>query len=393
MTRNLKPGKLHAARSLCPVAAAACLAFGAGCTADDAQSFPYGAQVPEVKVHTRSSGSTAPGATLLFWSETNFHDKLVTADNAGVQPYGVAQMSRNIDYYHNDGGETFSTGLRYDIDDLHATGYAPSEALIPETGSDYTRLTVGDNYQDGQTDFLCCDGNNAHKGSAASPFTDKAHELRFRHLTSRIRFIGVRDEVMYDAISVNNVEVTLLQPDANNPVTKSAVPWVIPTAFELTGKKGVSATEDRCTYKVSASNTLSSITLPTYTNFIPKGEEGSTLSACYVWQEYPDGYDHFMEPAGSQGLITLALQIKADFSRYNGGAPVKYEDYDSGVRTVTIASNYGNSLLPGCEYVVTIRFKREGITLQGVQQAWEDGGTHYLPVEKSDSDSNSGEGE
>lgn len=391
MTRNLKPGNIRAARSLWPMAAALCLAFGAGCTADEAQPAPYGEDAPEVKVHTRSSGSNAPEATLLFWNETAFHGSLVMTDNAGVQPYGEALMNRSIDYYRNGGGETFSTGLRYDVDALHATGYAPTGALTPAAyGSsgqrDYARLTVGDAYRDGQTDFLCCDGNNAHKGSATSPFTEKEHELRFRHLTSRIRFIGVRDEVMYDAISVNNVEVTLLQPDADNPAAAS---WAIPTSFKLIGRKGASATEDCCTYKVSEWDTPPSITLPAYTNFIPKGKEGSTLSACYVWQEYPDGYDHFAEPTGSQGLIRLALRVRADFSRYNGGDPVKYEDYDSGVRTVTISSKYGNSLLPGCEYVVTIRFKREGITLQGVQQAWEDGGTHYLPVEKP----GSGEGE
>lgn len=66
-------------------------------------------------------------------------------------------------------------------------------------------------YQDGKTDFLCCDGNYAHRGSYSDPFTEEEHELKFRHLTSRIRFVGKRDAVMYGVISVNNVKVTLLQ--------------------------------------------------------------------------------------------------------------------------------------------------------------------------------------
>lgn len=394
--RNPRPGNIRAARSLWAVAAA-CLLLASACSKHERQPSPYDREAPEVRVHTRSSGSTAPEATLLFWQETDFHDKLVTESRPEVQPYGTAEMYRDIDYYRSAGGETFSTGLRYGDGILHATGYAPTGALTPAAydGSvekDYIRLAVNREYPgylNGQTDFLCCDGNDDHKGSATSPFTDEAHELKFRHLTSRIRFIGVRDKVMYDAISVSNVEVILLQPDADNPATSSAAAVALPVAFELIGKKGTSATEDSCTYKVSEWFAPESISLPAYTEFIPRSEEGVPLSACYVMEKYPAGYNPFAPLTKTPGIITLALQVKADFSRYNGGDPVKYDDYNSGVRAVQIHSDYGSTLMPGCDYVVTIRFKREGIALQGVQSAWEDGGTHYLPVEKP----GSGEGE
>lgn len=112
-----------------------------------------------MKVHTRTSGSDSPVGTLLFWREDRYHNVLVKGQAANqLQPYGVAEMNRSIDYFHNDGSETFSTGLRYDVDGLHATGYAPSDALSPSTytvlgATDYTRLTVKEEYQKGLTDF------------------------------------------------------------------------------------------------------------------------------------------------------------------------------------------------------------------------------------------------
>lgn len=197
---------------------------------------------------------------------------------------------------------------------------------------------------------------------------------------------------MHDAISVNNVEVTLLQPDKDNHLISGTVPWAIPTAFELRTQNDDNALYDYCTYTVADSETPATLTLPKDANYIPTDAQGKEVAACYIWQPYPEGYAPFADPVQSPGTITLALRIKADLSWYNGGQPVKYDDYDSGVQTVTITSNYGDTLMPGCEYVITISFRRKDITLQDVQQAWEDGGTHYLPVKPSGND-NSNEGQ
>lgn len=355
-----------------------CVILTSSCTNEETDRESFEGDLPEMKVHTRAISDNTAKATLMFWDDDTFHKKLVQGNSA--TPYGVVQMNQYIDFFRNESGETFSTGLTYGEganDYLHATGYAPSEALSPVTANDgtldYTRLNVEEMYQDGKTDFLCCDGNYAHRGSYSDPFTEEDHELKFRHLTSRIRFVGKRDAVMYGVISVNNVKVTLLQTDNQ--------PWYIPTAFEPYYKTEGTRENDCFTYIVKEFKQPQSIELtPENNNYIPSGDNGMDLSACYVLHKYPEGYDPFEELVKKSGIIKLKLYISADFSWYNGGTPLFYQTFTWNNQEVEVSSDFGNTMYPGCEYVVYITFKHEGITLQGVQQSWEDGGIHYLPV-------------
>lgn len=357
-----------------------CVILTSSCIKEEADRGSFEGDLPEMKVHTRAISENTAKATLVFWDDATFHGKLVQGQPA--RPYGVVKMDQYIDFFRNESGETFSTGLTYGEganDYLHATGYAPSEALSPGTASDgmpdYTRLNVDNEYQDGKTDFLCCDGNYAHRGSSSDPFTEEEHELKFRHLTSRIRFVGKRDAVMYGVISVNNVTVTLLQTDDKK--------WYIPTAFAPYYKSANKPEIDRFTYKVpdSGFGELSSIELaPENKNYIPSGDNGMDLSACYVLHKYPDDYDPFEELVERSGTIKLKLKISADFSWYNGGTPLFYQTFTWKDQVVEVSSDFGDTMYPGYEYVVSITFKHEGITLQGVQQSWDDGGIHYLPV-------------
>lgn len=354
-----------------------CVILTSSCTSEETNRESFGGDLPEMKVHTRAISNNTAKATLMFWDDFTFHNKLVKGISA--TPYGVVQMDQYIDFFRNESGETFSTGLTYGEranDYLHATGYAPSEALSPviaDGSYNYTSLNVDKNYQDGKTDFLCCDGNYAHRGSYSDPFTEKEHELKFRHLTSRIRFVGKRDAVMYGVISVNNVTVTLLQTNDQ--------PWYIPTTFKPYSKTTDTRVNDCFTYKASAFKKLESIELtPKNNNYIPSGDNGMDLSACYVLHQYPNDYNPFEELKESVGKIKLKLTISADFSWYNGGTPLFYQTFTWDNQEVEVSSNFGNTMYPGCEYVVYITFKHEGITLQGVQQSWEDGGIHYLPV-------------
>lgn len=346
---------------------------------------------PMMEVHTRATASNV-AATLLFWKDDAFHDQLMEGKVDGVTGATpqVVSMNRDINYYRHESGETFSTGLRYpDLTDrtVHATGYAPAQALIPEASSqnaekkEYGTLNVEKSFQDGRTDFLCCDGNIKHLGSSAEPFTLKEHELEFRHLTSCIRFVGKRAPVMYGIISVNNVTVTLHNADESKQ-------WRIPTQFKLVRDNAEENAKDQCTYLISTDNRPAYIEIPQKSSdYIPADTSGLELSSCYVVHNYPEWYSKnpFVDLESMKGeldddKILLTVDVAADLSWYNGGQPVTYERYKWEKYEVEIESPYGDTMLPGVEYVVYITFEREGITLQGVQQAWKDGGIHYLPV-------------
>lgn len=362
------------------------LLFCPACRKEDLANVLHDGKSSEVKVHTRATGEDVT-AVLMFWDDVNFHDRLIK-NSSEAEMYGSVGMERSIDYYRKDGGETFSTGLLYregEKDYLHVTGYAPGKALQPKIWNSFV-LEVGEQYRDGKTDFLCCDGNVNHRGALADPFTNR--ELEFRHLMSGIRFVGKRDPVMYGVISVRDVKITLhnVSSGENSIYNK----WSVPTDFSLKSFDSEIPEEDQCTYLVSESTVLEKIEISQdNNNFIPADESGITLTSCYVHQNYPDWYtenpfvDLEAEKANgeiSSGTINLLLDISANFYWYNGGTPVFYETRTWSEQPVSILSAYGDTMLPGVEYVVNITFKHEGITLQGVQQAWKDGGIHYLPV-------------
>lgn len=325
-----------------------------------------------VELHSRvyPEGEKATAA-LLFWDSNTFWNKWITGEDGAVPVYGPVLLQNDIDYYRYGGGRTLTVGMEYPDNEneyIYATGYAPYSAL--ET-SDYKTLTVIEGYDNGKTDFLCCDGNESHRGAVSDLFTEEEHELRFRHLTPRIRFVGVRDPVMYGVISVNNVKVTL---HADNNL-------YIPHSFVYHSNK-----TDRQTYLASGLTPIAEpLALEQETkDYIPTNKDGLSLMSCYVFREgLPERYDPFAEnaPAGS-GTVTLTMDISADYSWYNtNGNPVWFETPTWENKDVTITLNHaGNCFYPGYEYVVYITFKRESVVLQGVQQNWEDGGIHYLPV-------------
>lgn len=325
-----------------------------------------------VEVHSRvyPEGENATAA-LLFWDSNTFNSKWITGADGATPIYGPVLLQNDIDYYKFEGGRTLTVGMEYPDDEkeyIYATGYAPYNAL--QTSTDYKTLTVKTGYDEGKTDFLCCDGNESHKGAASDLFTKEKHELKFRHLTPRIRFVGVRDPVMYGVISVNNVNVTL--HTSNN--------LSIPQRFVYRSNNiGQTYVADGLT-QITEPLALEQETK----DYIPTNADGLSLMSCYVFREgLPEWYDPFAEnaPEGS-GTVTLTMDISADYSWYNtNGNPVWFETPEWKNQKVDITLNHaGDRFYPGYEYVVYITFKRESVVLQGVQQNWEDGGIHYLPV-------------
>ena len=344
-------------------------------------------EVPEaakpVELHSRvSPQGEAAKAVLYFWDSNTFQNNWLTGVGTDAKPvFGPVLLQNDIDYYRYGGGRVLTVGMEYPSDEdeyVYATGYAPYDAL--SMSSDYKTLTVKDGYKDGKTDFLCCDGNESHKGSAAEPFTDEKHELKFRHMTPRIRFVGIRDRVTYGVISVNNVRVTLRESNGLS----------VPQSFVYHHSNN----NDRQTYVAQDLQPITEpITLEQDTrDYIPANANGLSLASCYVFHgELPTDYDPFAEDALSgSGTVELTMDIEADYSWYNpNGNPIRFESPKWVNQKVTVNLEHdGNCFYPGYEYVVYITFYRESVVLQGVQQNWEEGGIHYLPVSPPNNNNN-----
>lgn len=334
-----------------------------------------------IEVYMNANNDASPYTTeegvnafLMFWDEAGFHT-WVSADKASALPAFTCTPTGTIDDY------TWASGIAYQVPHeylpndayYYAAGYAPAGALVPS--DDYTTLTVNEGYQNGNTDFLSCDAKQAHRGAENNRFTEEEHELQFRHLTARIRFVGVRDEVMWNRIGVNNVKVTL---DTGNGLC-------VPVSFE----KIVNDSQDQSTYIASEISNPQNIVVNGTSEYIPATDDGLTLGSCYVLHvTLPGNYDPFKEPGEpgeSGGTIQLSLDIDAELSYVMGDgdySPYRTARWEN--QPVTINSKTGDVLYPGYEYVVTIRFRNESISLQGIQKAWENGGTHYLPITPKD---------
>ena len=324
----------------------------------------------DVSLYTTEEGVNA---FLMFWDNAGFK-KWVSADDASAPSAFTCTPTGNIDDYTYASGIAYQVQREYLPDNAYyyAAGYAPAGALTPS--SDYLTLTVNEGYQNGSTDFLSCDAKEDHRGAENDRFTKKAHELQFRHLTARIRFVGVRDEVMWNRIGVNNVKVTL---NENNGLC-------VPENFI----KKVDDRHSQSTYIASEISDPQIIEMYGTSEYIP-ANDGLTLGSCYVLHaRLPQGYDPFEESVESNGTIRpiqLHLDIEADLSYVMGnGEYIYYRTARWENQPVTINSEIGDVLYPGYEYVVTIRFRNESISLQGIQKAWENGGTHYLPITPQD---------
>lgn len=324
----------------------------------------------DISLYTTEEGVNA---FLLFWDDNGFQT-WVSADNASALPAFTCTPTGNIDDYTYASGIAYQVQREYLPDNAYyyAAGYAPAGALIPS--SDYLTLTVNEGYQNGSTDFLSCDAKENHKGAENDRFTEKTHELQFRHLTARIRFVGIRNEVMWNRIGVNNVKVTL---DTKNNLC-------VPESFIK--KVKVDDSHSQSTYIASEISNPQNIEVDGTSEYIPATNDGLTLGSCYVLHAtLPQGYDPFEESVESNGTIQLHLDIEADLSYVMGnGEYIHYRTARWGNQSVEISSKTGDVLHPEYEYVVTIRFQNESISLQGIQKAWENGGTHYLPITPQD---------
>lgn len=336
-----------------------------------------------LEIYSRANGTdpeagdmSGEACRLFFWEKTAFETWL---GGELEEPLFECTPEEAIDHYRYSGGIAYNTGEEYPENGswLYATGYAPKAALDLTVTAQEKTLRVREGFRDGQTDFLVCDGCEAHKGCSADRFTEPEHELQFRHLTARVRFVGIRDEVMYNKIGVNNVTIQLHEEGL-----------VVPVRFDWRAN----ADETACTYVANLENASAALApVESGEEMIPATAEGRTLGSCYVLQARSmEGYDPFGEVLEASGKISLTMDIEADLWYIAGDRTDKVfytRKRWEGV-SVDIDSHTGNVMRPGYEYVVNITFNNESIVLQGLQKGWEDGGTHYIPVRPNAGEAN-----
>ena len=331
-----------------------------------------GVSVP-LEIYSRANDNESPTdestgeARLFFWTEEKFNSWL----GGTIELPKFECRPESIDHYNYSGGIAYNTGHEYPSDGsyLYATGYAPMKALDLTVSENEKKLRVKEGFRNGQTDFLVCDGCDAHSGSSTDRFTQEEHELKFRHLTARIRFVGIRDEVMHNKIGVSNVKIKLHEENG----------LVVPLQFDWRADEA----ETQCTYVANLAEKATELApVEGGSEMIPTTSAGRTLGSCYVLQKASmTGYNPFVEVTES-GNISLTMDIEADLWYLTGEAsePIPYTHKRWKNVSVDIETNTGNVMRPGYQYEVRIIFRNESIVLQGLQKGWEDGGTHYIPV-------------
>lgn len=360
---------------------------------DDSAEPPHGEVVRTIELNARtegrgdsaenSVGAAGDIARLLFWTEAEFHNQWME-ESTTVRPDAEAVLPEAIDNYNYDGGRVFSTGVRYlgANAPYHVTGYAPDYALSPVSERNYSELRVGENWRDGKTDFLSCDGSAEHMGWTDSPFTLKEHELKFRHLTACISFKARRSERMLNKVAVNNVTVTVAGSNGLE----------IPIAFKRHVQQGTTEeTDDRSTYLISVSvPQLGGIEIPSPDKNYIRQDEQKEIGACYVvhgMEKVGDKfvYDPFEKLTETSAVKPLTITVTADYSLIvvNEVGELEYQFLRRAEwkdQVVKIATKTGDMFFPGYCYEVLITFDSDELLLEGRNIDWEDGGEHYLPV-------------
>lgn len=378
--------------------AIAASALFAGCGNNDVPDFT----AKTVELHTKAVGqvevaaATGTATQILFWDQENF-DKLLAKDATAAALFS-SFLDRDVDYYryNNGNGFVFRTSHAYPDGNqlVYASGISPAEAFQFGSGG-YLEADVPERYQNGRTDFLCCDGITTRSGSFNHPFTSsEEQELKYRHLTAKILLVGYRSEAMEGTVGVRDVQIHL----RGNGGTELAVP----TQFKLVtneGHDGYSST-DRFSYQISAKKTLTDGLTLRDVGTINIGEQ-KLLDSCFVVSgniAYGRNADtNVFDPFAVSGggvpydnghAINLSddqnpvLYMDVTATMFVSGNESEQYSYTWENQKVEIDSHAatGSMFCPGYEYRIYIQFDRAGVSLRGEEVPWEDGGLHVLPV-------------
>lgn len=380
---------------------------GSLCSCDKGDGADGGREVRlsfHTKVVSGSRASESGTARLLFWSEGSFHDNWIAGngivDNQGVRPRYTVQVNGDLDNYSYANHIYYETPYTYPLtgESIHATGYGPDAAITPDgltmaIGPGYESLLVNDDSRNGLTDFLSCDGCFEHSADNRDEnnFLQEDKELKFRHLTAKITFIGQRHREMIGYVGVRNVRIAV------HGTSDEGHRLVVPARFGLVTRQGADTEDDRSTYCMTEAATYAPGEADSlkYTGSLPQYDYVE-LGSIYVLSDgitFGTGTEEFDPITGQPGagLVaqterpTLTFDVLA--SLYNSG-----EGHDSGEAyedrwlscTVTpdlwTTFSTGDKFLPGYEYRVYVTFDRMGVDLKAAEAPWNSEILHEFPI-------------
>lgn len=384
-----------------------------------------------ISIYTKANADATPlsgssSARILFFRDAPFHDLWIQQKE--VTPNFYVTLPESITKYTFESKNFYTTEYAYpnDATKIHALGYAPDMALDPE--NDYRTLKVKDQYlkcypsttdsedevYGWEIDYLCCDGNIKHVGSSDNRFsTNKDRELEFKHLTSRITFIGRRDEVMNNKTGVRNVKITVHnEHDVYGFDSEKERPLGVPSRIVAKTLVGTELEDhsrtDISTFHVSELEKPERFGQLEFYENLPQ-DVNTDLGSFYLLSDgikYSDGeneidaegnpydYNPFAEPDSTKNYQVLgALNVHTDavpklyitveaelFDVNNPGSDAYLHQIWEKREVQNWAVATGDKFLPGYEYVITITFNRDAIVLRGERVPWNDGGLHIYPV-------------
>lgn len=354
-----------------------------------------------IAVHTRvaATGNTyanGSSARLIFWLDNEFHTKLVQGDNAATPRFTVV-LDKDINDYTFDSQIYYETPYTYPIvrenvsnGIIHATGYAPANALATAEGQGYTELTVHADYQKGQTDFLTCEGKEAHSASSEKNFLLEEKELVFKHVTAKISFHARRDDEMYGKVGVRNITLKIQNEDRQ---------LVVPTTLQLYADDANEDGDDYTTYVAGTTEAYNSNNALTYTPAVTAHgtEDFVNIGNLYVLskditygasdgqfnpQEHPkENTAGGTTLSGTPPTVTFDLNAELFNSAVQGSVGI-YHTWEGVTITTETWEDFitGSKFLPGYEYKIYITFDRVGISIVAESVPWESEQVHEYPV-------------
>jgi len=372
-----------------------------------------------IQVFTRGVATAESAAQLFFWEAEAYENFMKEKLPESIKPYLQVGMPDVINTYLYDkekqSGTPYNTYTGYPGTNLYlyASGIAPAKAFYTPVTGDYDVIPVAENCRDGLTDFTASNNDGTSRGRAYNPFVwsvgeriiadgettestidnpdrvaehNEETELKFRHLTAVISFLGTRTKVMENKVGIRDVKVEIVnsrQPEGR----KLAVPVSLKRFYIPDNKWTYIANPD--------GEIIPDVLEKTVEGVLVKGEE-KALAAFYTHTaglKYGTGADEFnpFEPVivDETSKPSLLINVEADLFLVQDPKEVKHKRWENlKIDTWELgegAYGTGDRFLPGHSYRVVIEFNLPSIALRAELIPWIEQGPYYFPVWGSNS--------
>jgi len=374
----------------------------------------------DIRIFTRGIAANNNAAQLFIWEEEAYGSFLKDELPDGIRPYFQQTMPDVINTYMYDfekrSGTPYNTYFGYpDVTGwLYASGIAPAEAFATPITGGYDVIPVEETCRDGQTDFTASNNDGTSKGRFTNPFVyelgerigpkfdeiiddpevvakvNEDRELKFRHLTAAISFLGARSDKMENKIGIANVKVEIVN-DRQPQNRKLAVPTSLKRFYLLNDKAKEDEPAGAWTYIANPAD-----------EYVPEKLE-ATVPGVIVMDEEKELVTFYTHTAGleygaEEGRFnpfvidmddrtvtpSLTINVEADLFLVQDPNEVRHKRWENLEITNWAvgegAYGTGDRFLPGHRYRVVIEFNLTSIGLRAELIPWIEMGPYYFPV-------------